>query len=402
MTPRETSVNQKRQARWQVRIIAYGLVIVLSFSVFELASYSYLRIFEGYDGTHLMNYEFDDYKNIRPTPGYVNTRGVYHNQQGFRRTEETVKDKPETTYRIFVMGGSTAYGLGSQSRYGKNKYGIIRNDETIDHYLEQYLQGKVPGKEVEVINAAITSQQSHHHLIYLNQTILKYHPDMVIFIDGFNDYYPWEKGYDQFRDYAYQERAHLFMADPTIDALVGYTGWWLFRKSHFVHLAAKTLRPIWITIRRFGNQHERKKVDPQIALENLAVNAENNFLKMVARNSIILKQANVVGVFTVQPEIVFEQSKTFTDLERTILEEMTNEWPIGYSQYKNRARQKVVDLMKQTTSNAGSTFIDLTDPFGGMDEDAFTDYCHLTPMGNKRLAEYLGQRILAMVNAEPN
>src|SRR5581483_11462954 len=113
------------------------------------------------------------------------------------------------------MGGSTAYGLGSLSKYGQEKYAIIKNNETIDYYLEQYLKDKVAQKRVEVINAAITSHQSHHHLIYLNQSILKYHPDMVIFIDGFNDYYPYEPGFDQFRDYAYQERVHQYMAEPT-------------------------------------------------------------------------------------------------------------------------------------------------------------------------------------------
>lgn len=395
-------MNDKVQVRWQVRIVAYGVVIVLSLAVLELASYAYLRMLEGYDGTHLMNYEFDDYKNIHPTPGYSNTHGIYHNQQGFRRKDDTPKDKPRNTFRIFLMGGSTAYGLESQSRYGKKKYGVIRNDETIDYYLEQYLNERISGTRVEVINAAITSQQSHHHLIYLNQTILKYHPDMVIFIDGFNDYYPWEKGFDQFRDYAYQERAHLFMADPTIDALASYTGWWLFRKSHFIHVAAKTVRPIWISFKRLGNQHERKKMDVPIALENLTVNAEHNFLKMVARNSIILKQAGVVGVFTVQPEIVFDQSKHFTPLEQTILEEMSAEWPLNYSEYKNRAHQIVVKSMKQVTSDAGSTFIDLTDPFDGLDEDAYTDYCHLTPMGNRKLAEYLGHSILPLIKLGMN
>src|SRR5262249_23593530 len=161
-----------------------------------------------------------------------------HNAEGFRRDADTPKEKAPGVYRIFIMGGSTAYGLGSLSRYGQEKYAVIRNDETIDHYLEQYLAEKSNSRRIEVINAAITSQMSHHHLIYLNQTILKYHPDMIVFIDGFNDYYPYEKGFDQFRDYAYQERAHRFMQEPTIGAWLGYTGWWLFRKSHFVYVAS--------------------------------------------------------------------------------------------------------------------------------------------------------------------
>ena len=382
----------------RVKAIGYLLMVIVSCATLEIAAYGYLRLFEGYDGTHLMNYEFDDYKNIRLTPYYQNTKGIYHNGQGFRRNQETPKAKEEGVFRVFIMGGSTAYGLGSLSKYGQEKYSVIRNDETIDHYLEQYLAGKTAYKRVEVINAAITSQMSHHHLIYLNQTILKYNPDMIIFIDGFNDYYPITNGFDQFRDYAYQERVHQYMDDPSIGAWLGYTGWWLFRKSHFVHLASKSTLPLWLWIKSVG--HRQARMDVEGALANLRENARDNFLKMVERNSLILKHEGVVPVFTVQPEIEFKQSKAFTKMEQDILQEMKTHWASNFSEFKNRARPMVLEYMQQTTARAGSFFIDLTDPFGGLKDDAYTDYCHLTPMGNKRLAEYLGERVLPLIRGK--
>lgn len=399
------STGRKLPARYihpKVKVTAYLLVIFISLAVLELVSYGYLRVFEGYDGRHLMNYEFDDYKNIRPSPDYTDTRGIYHNAQGFRRKGDTPKDKSENTYRIFIMGGSTGYGLGSLSQYGKGKYGLIRNDETIDHYLEQNLMGRISHKRIEVINAAITSQQSHHHLIYLNQTILKYRPDMVIFIDGFNDYYPYQEDFDQFRDYAYQERAHQFMAEPTVGAWFGYTGWWLFRKSHFIHLVTEKALPVWHYVKGIGRGDVRQRIDVELALKRLKANAKMNFLKMVERNSLTLKQEGVVGVFAVQPEIVFQQRKSFTKMEHDILQEMKAHWPENYEEYKNRARPLVVESLKQVTFQNGSYFADLTDPFGQMDEDAYTDYCHLTPMGNKRLAEYLADSILPLIEAKAN
>ena len=140
------------------RLVAYGLMVLLGISTLELASYSYLRMVEGYDGEHLMTYEFYEYKNIKPTPNYHNTNGIHHNAQGFREDSDTSREKDANTYRIFIMGGSTAYGLQSMSRFGQDKYSIIRNNETIDAYLEEYLRGKAGNKKVEVINAAITSQ----------------------------------------------------------------------------------------------------------------------------------------------------------------------------------------------------------------------------------------------------
>ena len=155
------------------------------------------------------------------------------------------------------------------SRFGSEKYPVIRNDETIDFYLERYLDERVPEVRVEVINAAITSFYSHHHLIYLNQTILKFDPDMTIFLDGFNDYYMYEQAdFDQFRDYAYQERVHTFMNEPSFDAWLRYTGWWLFRKSHFAHVAGRAARKVVDNI-GFGEGGSRKHIEVETALENL-------------------------------------------------------------------------------------------------------------------------------------
>lgn len=378
------------------RLLPLLFFAVFTFGLLEVGSYAYLRMFQGYDGEHLMNYEFDPYKNIRLTPNFRDTRGIQHNSQGFRRSEETPRQKPPGTLRIFVMGGSTGYGLHSLSRYGAQKYPIIRNDETIDHFLESYLRERIHGIRVEVINAAITSFCSHHHLIYLNQTILKFDPDMIIFIDGFNDYFNYSDHYDQFRDYAYKERVHAFMAEPSLSAWLQYTGWWLFRKSHAFHLAGLAARKASALLRQ-DHHGERQVIDLDAAIANLRVNAENNFAKMVERNGLILAREGVTAIFTLQPEIAFEQSKSFSPLEQQIYGEMENLWAENFIEFKNRARPVVIDYLKQATQSTGAHFVDLTDPFGGTDGDCYTDYCHLTPLGDRVLAEYLGEQILPLV-----
>jgi hypothetical protein len=389
------AAGKSARVTWPVRIVGVALMAVICLGVLEGAAYLYLRSFAGYDGRHLMNYQFDDYKNVQLTPGYQNTRGVFHNNQGFRRSTDTPRVKPPGTYRIFVMGGSTAYGLQSMSRYGQAKYSVIRNEETIDYYLERYLRERLGRDNVEVINAAITSHYSHHHLIYLNQTILKYSPDMVVFVDGFNDYYAYQRGFDQFRDYAYQERAHEMLDAPTVSAWLSYNGWWLFRKSHLIHLGGRTLHPFWLQVRKVGKA--RARIDVDESLKQLRVNAEANFVKMIERSALILRHAKVVPVFTLQPEIVFRQSKVLNDFERQIYREMETEWQVNFVEFKNRARPIVTELARQAAEGNGARFVDLTDIFGGMTEEAYTDYCHLTPMGNRRLAEYLGERLLPVV-----
>jgi hypothetical protein len=395
MTEDVLAVRRAARVSWRVKAVGFALMGVITLGVLEVASYLYLRIFTGYDGEHLLSYTFDDYKIIRPTPGYHNTRGVFHNSQGFRRSQETPRVKPPGVYRIFVMGGSTAYGLQSMSRFGQEKYSVIRNDQTIDYYLERYFREHLAGADVEVINAAITSHYSHHHLIYLNQVILKYSPDMVIFIDGFNDYYPYQRGFDQFRDYAYQERSHQMLDTPSVSAWLSYNGWWLFRKSHLVHVAGRTLQPFWLRLRKIGKTRARIEVDD--ALKELRINAETNFAKMIERSALILKHDDVVPVFTLQPELVFQQSKVLSPLERQIYQELDQEWQVNFVEFKNRARPFVTERARRAAEGSGGTFLDLTDIFGGMPEDVYTDYCHLTPMGNKRVAEYIGEKLLPVV-----
>ncbi|MGQ0554973.1 MAG: hypothetical protein ACT4PN_03380 [Nitrospiraceae bacterium] len=386
-----------KKARPLVKIVAAALVLLLSGFSLEGAAYLYLKFFDGYDGIHLMNYQYDDYKIIMPTPNYSNAKGIFHNAQGFREREDTPRKKANGAFRIFVMGGSTGYGLGSLSTFGQKQYSIIKNNETIDYYLEEYLKAKFPRDRIEVINAAITSHFSHHHLIYLNQTILKYDPDMVVFIDGFNDYYPYTKNFDQFADYAYAERAHLFMMEPTFEAWAKYSGWWLFRKSHFVHLAAKTLRPLWISISRSLSGNGRIHIDVKDALENLQENARGNFVKIIERNGLILRHEGVAAVFALQPEIAFRQSKKFSPLEEDIFREMEDHWQENFVQFKNEARPIVTRLVKDAAEKTDSLFVDLTDVYGNVGGDVYTDYCHLTPLGNQKLAEGLGDSIVPLV-----
>lgn len=386
------------QSRISVRAIVAGslLAVVLGLGLLEMMSYAYLRMAEGYDGTHLMMHQFDDYKNIHPTPGYQDTRGIIHNTQGFRRAENVSLSKPSGTYRIFLMGGSTAYGLGSLSPQGRLKYPVLTNEQTIDHYLEAYLQATMPSRRIEVINAGIPSHSSHHHLIYLNQTILKYQPDMVVFVDGKNDYFPWEPAYDQFRDYPYRHWSHLYLDEPSLKAWVSYTGFWLYRKSHVVYLAGKKLPLLWSAIPNLRSQ-PRAQLDVEEALRNLQVNAERNFLRMVERDALILKQEGIVPVFTLQPDLLFEQRKVLTDFEQRLSAEIDRAQPVNYRQFKNRARPIVSDKLRQVAGEQDVPYIDMTDIFGEIQEDAFTDDCHLTPIANKTVAEYIGRHIAPLI-----
>jgi len=382
--------------RWK-KLLFSAVVFFFVAAFLEVSAIWYLKIFDGYDGKHLLQYEFDPYKNILPARNYVDTRGIRHNSQGFRRTNEVPIEKPPGTYRIFLMGGSTAYGLGGLWPHLQREYAVIDNKDTIDAYLERYLAKAFPNREIEVINAAITSAWTHHHLIYLNQTIFRFDPDMVIFLDGYNDFYHWAENHDQFVMYAYQERSRVIMGDPSLYSL-GYTNmWWLFRKSAFAHLAFRTIREFRKSI---TNKPPLPPMDVEQSLQSLQSVYSNNALKMIERMALMLRAEGVAGVFVIQPMLILERGRSeMPEFERKLFEFNVKFSRINYESYIHRAVQYVSERERNTVEPLGGFFINGTGIYKDAKEQIFTDYTHLTPKGNEILAEYIGARIIPRIRA---
>ncbi len=96
------------------------------------------------------------------------------NSLGFRGDEFTV-EKPDTTYRVFMLGGSTMFGHGATS-----------DDTTIPGYLQQFLNEKNQS-DFQIINSGIQGADSNTELKLLENKIIQFSPDLVIVYDGWND-----------------------------------------------------------------------------------------------------------------------------------------------------------------------------------------------------------------------
>lgn len=97
------------------------------------------------------------------------------NSHGFRGPEfSTIK--PENTYRIFVIGGSTTFGTGTTS-----------DSTTIPGFLQQKLETENLPKKIEVINTGISALYSGTEVRLIKEQILELDPDLLIIYDGWND-----------------------------------------------------------------------------------------------------------------------------------------------------------------------------------------------------------------------
>lgn len=130
------------------------------------------------------------------------------NEQGFRDSAPVPLNKPQGEFRIFLIGGATAFGQGSKT-----------NESTIAHKLETLLNSrveqqrknpanfrpdvfpfwppdraklmqlapKIKNAKYRVINAGVPGYSTGNQLAQLARDILPYQPDLIIVLDGYTD-----------------------------------------------------------------------------------------------------------------------------------------------------------------------------------------------------------------------
>src|SRR5215471_5124856 len=106
-------------------------------------------------------------------PGLPGPQVRTTDQKGFRVNPRIDYDH-KSGMRIFAIGGSTT------------EQETLNDDATWTHRLQVALSER-SGQPVEVINAGVRALRVKHHLATLKY-ILPYHPDMVLFLVGVNDW----------------------------------------------------------------------------------------------------------------------------------------------------------------------------------------------------------------------
>ena len=99
---------------------------------------------------------------------------ITYNSHGFRGNEFE-KEKPDNTFRIFTLGGSTTEGVGAE------------DDETWPAHLQQIINEKITGKNIEVINFGLSGATSETEYSLIKNKIAALEPDLIIMYDGWNE-----------------------------------------------------------------------------------------------------------------------------------------------------------------------------------------------------------------------
>lgn len=326
---------------------------------------------------------------------YTSWSGLTHfNNLGFRRFEDVEVEKPADTVRIFIMGGSAAFG--SQAMPGSiflklSGQGEYSTDETISAYLQDALQKKYPSKKFEVINAATNWSRIHQQLLHYCRKIRSLSPDLIISIDGQNDSHStdislnaWDETVNNFQIELLDSMQHKLRA--------------IFKNSYSAYLMAMLIFRSTENdsiesdlVEKYAPIIKPDNFDETIAeyymVNNISVNREvEEYLKNLQYFEAILNADGVPHVFFLQPQTIMDTSKILTRNEKAIQGYLYSRIDKQYFRinFFKRLEKESIKLR-----GAGLPFFPIFDVFSGKTENAYSDYCHFTPAGNRVIAQYL-------------
>jgi lysophospholipase L1-like esterase len=325
-------------------------------------------------------FQFNSYRIYAHVPNFHEGKDgrdwIVINGEGFRRTTEVTKEKPKDTFRVFLMGGSAAHGISSGPPYPVRH---IYPDETIDAYLEKRLRASYPGKNIEIINAAVTGYVVNQHTAYIMEELLNYHPDMFIFFDGANDHIALNPDYDYYDDNRYQFWK-LRLQQPSLTGMMDYFVLWLTKYSAFA--------------KGFYAWRLNKDADKNIALSYLRKPAKTNeelisnykaasqkqYLRSVEININMLNNFGIKSLVIFQPILVLRKQDNLSATEKPLL---TTD-PVAKKLYPY-----IISDLTRVTSKFNVPFVDMNITFDNdtlKGKELFIDYVHLSPLGGEVVA----------------
>lgn len=274
-----------------------------------------------------------------------NLNTIHIDSDGFRGPEIT-KEKPTDTYRIFVVGGSAAFGWGSTS-----------DDTTIAAYLQKDFESTHHNFKVQVINAGIGGALSLTEVEYVKNKLLDYKPDLIVIYDGYNDLIESARA-------ANQPIIKESFADKII---VAYKKFFSFYKT-----------PV---IGQFLLNDIKTRGKSQVISVDDTPTTDQKSLLWSKRWSEICQLGKKQGfdtVITLQPFLGTGNKILSKSEHGTLIKTSNPQMLISYQSYAN-----TLDSLKNDCSNVG----DLRNTFDNTTDPIFYDLVHMGDEGNKIVAQ---------------
>ena len=272
------------------------------------------------------------------------------NSESFRGTE--LQKNPD--YRIFVIGGSTTFGVGATSDHN-----------TIPGYLQQLVSKDFGKYNIEVINAGIPKAYSFTEKNLIKDKLLSYNPDLLIIYDGWNDL---QHDYDH-----YEDSGDYKLMDQIIRSI---------HRSDIV-------TPNVILKLYFNYKHDTVDIMP---FNSYKIEQKTSLWKDAWINVCSLQEKYDFKTMIVLQPIVGTGNKSLSVEEQNYF--------IHYdSEQKNTYYQLYANKLNELNSICTITF-DLRDGFDSNSETIFYDAGHVGDKGNQIIAKKIYDLISPIVQSD--
>jgi lysophospholipase L1-like esterase len=361
---------------------------------------------------------------IQPNPltgyqflGNQRNSALQINVQGFRADQPLDVTKPKGEFRIFVIGGSTAFGqlsLSNQATFAQQLENHLNQQvqaqkaspksfrpDVLPYFADELnkalnLPPKIRDSRYRVINAAVPGYTSGNSVSQFLSRDIMYQPDMVVWVNGYSDLLlPSTQvaaamtAPDQLASNAI---AHL-MASIS-QGIQGIFNWfylvkalqyWVLKPQPPLEQAVDPLNPSQAKL------VDRLTTDPQELNHRVTRYAQN--VQQMAR---IANLAKVPVLMALSPEISLRPQPV--PAEQRILQALGPDYrqriQAGYQQL-----QHALETVKQTAP--AMRLVNLQPATNQLPGEAFQDPIHLSNAANQAVSDRLYEAIAPLVQVQP-
>ncbi len=310
--------------------------------------------------------------------GYQTDNGYRVNNGHFRYDEDFPQAKPHGEIRVFVTGGSTAWGAGG-----------VNQEQLYTTIIEKMFAERYDVK-VRVICAGVSAYSSTQERIFLENHILDFAPDVVVMFSGWNDTYYAHIGGDIQRDSDYYESPR-YLADffELGDVILSDKEKEMYLRDKQPYYDEYSLKTLWSLDKLIHNTMNPPL--PSLPIQQAYAGVERN-VRIVAALS---KLFNFEFVYYLQPTVL-ATTHLITLHEQNPLELAKRLYPntderqqIDLAQYNIKMYAVYRERLPELAREFGVYFYDADKAISTEQRTVFTDWMHFGDRGNRLIALHL-------------
>lgn len=341
------------------------------------------------------------------------------NAQGFRSDQAIAPTKPNDEVRVFVLGGSTAFGqlssnnqttfaskletlLNQQVATQKSNPKKFRPD-VMPYFADELakamaLPPRIRESRYRVINAAVPGYMSSNELSQLALQILAYQPDFVVLVDGYADLLV--PSTQEGTDIPGNEKLLTNASGHFFSDLNQSLKRWVYQSYLVRGFQYWVLRPQDATHQLIPPAGSEKNLPQALTADSKELDQRStryrNNLEQIAR---LTAAAKIPLILALQPEITNRNPKNLSPKEKKILDQLGSTYKervkTGYGQLQQSVEQVKGEFPK------GVVTLNLNSVYANFAGEAFQDAIHLTDEANTVLADQLYETIAKQLLVQP-